>query len=496
VTAHVDIRHSGGRLLESHKAAEVDFVVSAAPAVARRERSLRKQRIMTADFVVASVGALVAATAWTGAGAARLHDYRWIFVGGLLALPFLLANCGLYRAGLLARRASELRRLASAIALWFVGLVVAEQIFAIAPANGLLLVVALGAFLALTIEREVVRRIFERLRVSGRLVRRVVVVGNRASVTDIARSFEHSPLGYTVMGVVLVEPDSLEPSVAGLPVVGHVDSLSTAIHDFEVDTVVIATSGVDAVTTTRLMRQLADVDVHIELSFAVRDVAHDRLVVTERGRLAVAHVLPPIRGGWRAAAKRTFDMTVAGTVMILAAPFFALMTVLVKLDSRGPVLFRQSRVGLDGRTFEMLKLRTMVRNAEELKAELVSLNEAAGPLFKMRNDPRITRIGRFLRATSLDELPQLWNVMRGDMSLVGPRPALPSEVQMWTPDLHHRLRVRPGLTGLWQISGRSDATFETYEHLDLYYTDNWSLARDLWIIIRTIPAVLTQRGAR
>jgi lipopolysaccharide/colanic/teichoic acid biosynthesis glycosyltransferase len=243
------------------------------------------------------------------------------------------------------------------------------------------------------------------------------------------------------------------------------------------------------------LRQLADVDVHIELSFAVRDVAHDRLIVTERGRLAVAHVLPPIRGGWRAGAKRAFDMIVAGTVMILAAPFYLAVMVAVKLDSPGPVLFRQRRVGRDGRTFEILNVRTMVRDAEALKAELAARNEAAGPLFKMRNDPRITRVGRILRSTSLDELLQLWNVVRGDMSLVGPRPALPEEVQAWTSDLHHRLRVRPGLTGLWQISGRSDASFESYEHLDLYYTDNWSLARDLWIIMRTIPAVVAQRGA-
>jgi lipopolysaccharide/colanic/teichoic acid biosynthesis glycosyltransferase len=181
--------------------------------------------------------------------------------------------------------------------------------------------------------------------------------------------------------------------------------------------------------------------------------------------------------------------------MIVAAPFLALIAIAIKLDSRGPVFFRQQRVGRNGEQFAMLKLRTMVTNAEALKAELASLNEAAGPLFKMRNDPRITRVGRLLRKTSLDEIPQLWNVVRGEMSLVGPRPALPEEVSAWTADLHHRLRVRPGLTGLWQISGRSDASFESYEHLDLYYTDNWSLARDLWIIARTIPAVIAQRGA-
>jgi exopolysaccharide biosynthesis polyprenyl glycosylphosphotransferase len=298
------------------------------------------------------------------------------------------------------------------------------------------------------------------------------------------------------LGAVLIDDEITERSVAGLPVLGRVQGLYGAVDDLDVDTVVIATASVDAMTTTRIMRRLAERGVHVELSLAVRDVAHDRMVVTERGRLAVVHVLPPIRRGWRAVAKRSLDVTVAGASMLVLFPFVGLVAVAIKLDSRGPVLFRQRRVGRDGKEFAMLKLRTMVNNAEDLKAELVSRNEAEGPLFKLRDDPRITRVGRWLRNYSLDELAQLWNVLRGDMSLVGPRPALPDELPAWTPDLHHRLRVRPGLTGLWQISGRSDATFEAYEHLDLYYTDNWSLARDLWIIARTIPAVLAQRGAR
>ena len=501
MTTHVDLPHAGNQLLDSYKSQGVTVMTapptieSAAPVVARRGRSMRKQRVITADFVVASTAAVVAARLWAGSGATALQEHRWIFVVGLLALPLLLANCGLYRAGLLARRSSELRRLISATALWFVGLVLLEYLTGTPPANGLLLVVTPAVFLGLAFERELVRRIFERLRASGGITRRAVVVGARSGVTDIAQSFEHALPGYSIVGVTLIEPDTDGPTVSGLPILGYVDTLCDAIARFSIDTVVIATSGVDPAYTTRLMRQLADTGVHIELSFAVRDVAHDRLVVTERGRLAVAHVLPPIRGGWRAAAKRTFDLALAGGAVVLAAPFLVFIAVAIKLDSRGPVFFRQQRVGRDGDQFAMLKLRTMVSNAEELKAELVSSNEAAGPLFKIRADPRVTRVGRLLRKTSLDEIPQLWNVVRGEMSLVGPRPALPDETRWWTADLHHRLRVRPGLTGMWQISGRSDATFESYEHLDLYYTDNWSLARDLWIIARTIPAVIAQRGA-
>jgi exopolysaccharide biosynthesis polyprenyl glycosylphosphotransferase len=500
VTTHVDLPTAGDQRfadLGSHGVTILNArpVADTAPVAGRRTRSPHKQRVMTADFVTATVALIIAGRVWSESSGLPLHEHRWSLLASLAVLPVVMANCGLYRAGLLARRAHELRRLAAAIAVWFVGLVAVEYAAGVAPANGLLLAVAPALFVALAIERELVRRLFERMRTSGNLVRRALLVGTQASVTEVARSLALSPRGYAVVGATLIDhTDGATPD--DIPSLGPIAALSASIERHDVDTVVIATNGIEPMTITRLLRQLADTGVHVELSLGVRDVAHDRLVVTERGRLAVAHVLPPIRNGWRAAAKRTFDVVAAGLAIVVAAPFLAMVAIAVKLDSRGPVFFRQRRVGRDGELFEIVKLRTMVTNAEALKAELETHNEAEGPLFKMRNDPRITRVGQFLRKTSLDELPQLWNVLRGDMSLVGPRPALPDELPKWTPDLHHRLRVRPGLTGLWQISGRSDASFESYEHLDLYYTDNWSLARDVWIILRTIPAVIAQRGAR
>lgn len=205
--------------------------------------------------------------------------------------------------------------------------------------------------------------------------------------------------------------------------------------------------------------------------------------------------LSPRWASWQSGAKRAIDIAVAATLLLVLLPLFALIALLIKLDSRGPVLFRQVRSGKDGKPFVFLKFRSMVADAEQRRAELEALNNADGPIFKMRRDPRATRVGRVLRRTSLDELPQLWNVLRGDMSLVGPRPPLPDEVARYAPWQHGRLAVRPGLTGLWQVSGRSLLGFEQMVMLDLEYIARWSLALDLRIVLRTIGAVLSMRGA-
>jgi exopolysaccharide biosynthesis polyprenyl glycosylphosphotransferase len=207
------------------------------------------------------------------------------------------------------------------------------------------------------------------------------------------------------------------------------------------------------------------------------------------------YVEPVVRNGWRATAKRSFDVLGAGLGLLLLSPVIALVAVAVRLDSPGPVFYGQTRVGRGNRPFRIWKFRTMVTNADELLEELAELNQADGPLFKIDHDPRITRVGRFLRRTSVDELPQLWNVLRNDMSLVGPRPGLPSEAVHWDAELRERLRVKPGITGMWQVHGRSDASFDEYARLDLYYVHNWSLLVDIGILARTIPTVLWSKGA-
>ena len=215
-----------------------------------------------------------------------------------------------------------------------------------------------------------------------------------------------------------------------------------------------------------------------------------RAHTTAIGYQPLLEMSPASLSGVQAGVKRVFDIAVSAIVAIIAAPLAAIVAALIKMEDGGPVLFRQQRVGRDGRPFEMIKFRTMIVDAEARLAAMEDGNERTGPLFKMEQDPRITRIGRFLRATSLDELPQLLNVFSGAMSLVGPRPALPKEVAAFPAELNARHQVRPGMTGLWQIEARDNPSFDAYLRLDLFYVQNWSLPLDLLIMLGTIDHIV------
>jgi exopolysaccharide biosynthesis polyprenyl glycosylphosphotransferase len=260
-------------------------------------------------------------------------------------------------------------------------------------------------------------------------------------------------------------------------------------------TALVAASAMDTELSTRLLRRLVEAGIHVEVTSTLRDVDHRRLRVRPIGPFPVMYVEPVIRNGWRATAKRSFDVVGAGVGLLLLSPVVALAALAVRLDSKGPIFYGQTRVGRGNRPFRIWKFRTMVPDADSMVAELADRNEADGPLFKIADDPRITRVGRILRKTSIDELPQLWNVLRNEMSLVGPRPGLPAEAVQWDAEVRERLRVKPGITGMWQVSGRSDSSFDEYARLDLYYVHNWSLLVDLGILLRTIPTVLWSKGA-
>ncbi len=225
------------------------------------------------------------------------------------------------------------------------------------------------------------------------------------------------------------------------------------------------------------------------------ELSYDRVNVASLSGIPLIGLKELSLKGGNLLLKRAIDLTLIALTAPVVLLFAGLLALAIKLDSPGPAIFKQVRIGKDGKPFTTYKFRTMVADAEARKAELAQLNEADGPIFKIRDDPRQTRVGRFLRRSSLDELPQLWNVVRDEMSLVGPRPQIPDEVAQYDEWHHRRLEVKPGLTGLWQVLGRSDTSFDDMVRLDIYYAENWSPLMDLRILLETIPAVLSGKGA-
>jgi exopolysaccharide biosynthesis polyprenyl glycosylphosphotransferase len=346
---------------------------------------------------------------------------------------------------------------------------------------------------SLLIERRIARHVFARLRATGRSVRRILIVGTDAHAIGLMNAYERNPhLGYRVIGMVGPDENAARGSVG---VLGTYDELDRILDRTQTSGVVMSLGSVSSDTVNAMTRRLTDAGYHVALSSLLNDIDVTRLRPQSFDGLTMIYVEPVARGGWRTAAKRAFDIVLAATILTLTAPLLLLSVIAIAIDSRGPAFFRQERVGRDGRRFQLVKLRSMVVGAEQQKESLRDLNEVDGPLFKMANDPRVTRVGRVLRKLSIDELPQLVCVLRGTMSIVGPRPALPDEAAQWDEQTRERLRVKPGLTGLWQVSGRSDSSFDQYRRLDLRYVDNWSLMHDIRICCRTALVVLLGRGA-
>jgi exopolysaccharide biosynthesis polyprenyl glycosylphosphotransferase len=416
---------------------------------------------------------------------------------GAVSLPawlLALARSGLYRTRFVTGRLCEFQRLVRAVVYGTVGTATLAFAFDIDAPRSWLAILFATSLVALTIGRSVVRAGISTRRRNGQLLRRVLVVGGNAEALALSGTLVADRThGYEVVGFLSDHP--VDGELTDIPVLGPIADALAIVRLTGVSSVMIATTAVDSFTSNRLARELADAGVHVELTSSLRDIATRRLSMRPLGRYPIVYLEPICRSGWRALAKRSFDVALSGTALVATLPLLLLTALAIRLDSSGPVLFRQRRVGKDGQTFSVLKFRTMVADAEARIVDLRAHNEVDGPLFKMRNDPRVTRLGRLLRKLSIDEVPQLWNVLRGEMSLVGPRPALPSEVESWHADLHGRLRVKPGITGMWQVSGRSNSSFEDYVRLDLYYVDNWSLATDLGIVLRTIPTVMFSRGA-
>ncbi|HSU02194.1 MAG TPA: exopolysaccharide biosynthesis polyprenyl glycosylphosphotransferase [Nocardioides sp.] len=322
---------------------------------------------------------------------------------------------------------------------------------------------------------------------------RLVLAGRPRDVREAMRELQHAR-GHEVVAVCLTRQPR-DPFVDVPTYLGFEESSDVARRHHADTLVVLPGARLTASEVRRLHWALDGVGTELCVGTGLIDVAPGRARVVASAGLNLVRVVPaPLRGP-RRWAKEVIERLASTAGLVLLLPLLGLLCLAIRLDSPGPALYRQVRVGRDGRSFTMYKLRSMVSSAEAERQGLTDANEADGVLFKMHQDPRITGLGRWLRKYSLDELPQLWNVVRGDMSLVGPRPALPDEVARYDVDPRRRLVVKPGCTGLWQVSGRSDLTWEQSVRLDLRYVDNWSLRLDLAILLRTVSAVLTHRGA-
>ncbi len=420
------------------------------------------------------------------------RQYFWLFVATFPVWPISFTRQYLYRARHISRSTDEAERVVKAIFYGFMG-VFAISIFSQVILSRFLAVIAfLLMLLFVGIERSVARYMFKRGRANGENLRNVYIVGKNAEGAFVRDMLDKDAShGYKVLGYL---EDQLPNGIADLE---NTEKALAAIKENSAGGVIIAATGIEVGTSNRLIRTLTENDVHVELSSTLCDIASDRLTIRPLGRFPMVYIEPVERGGWRASAKQMFDY-ILGTILFLGTLPILLAAMLgIKATSPGPIFFKQVRVGRDGEEFEVYKLRTMVIDAEKQLENVRHLNEAKGPIFKIKDDPRITKIGGLLRKTSIDELPQFINVLRGEMSIVGPRPALPNEVEQWKPELRNRLRVQPGITGMWQVGGRldGDGDGDDYGQLDLYYVDNWTLVTDLVIILRTVPAVLLQKGS-
>jgi exopolysaccharide biosynthesis polyprenyl glycosylphosphotransferase len=415
----------------------------------------------------------------------------------------VLAACRGYEHCDLGNGPDELRRVVRAGVYFLAGVGVAAFAFDANLARGFVAGMLPLAIAMTMLGRLINRRWLRSRRRRGRCTREVLVAGTPEHVRAVTRHFLRNPWsGYRVVGACV--PEGLA-GVAGaaisvgttqVPVVGPPDEVIEALAKSGADVLAVTDAEELGTSDLRLLGwELEGTGVDLVVAPAITDVAGPRIAIRPVSGLPLLHVEEPKLSGFGSVAKAIVDRLAAAAALVFLAPVFLVVAVIIKVTTAGPVFFKQERVGKLGKPFMMVKFRTMVVGAEAMLPEIVELNENDGLLFKMRNDPRVTPIGRWLRRWSLDELPQLFNVLKGQMSFVGPRPPLIAEAERYGDDVRRRLLVKPGLTGLWQVSGRSDLPWEEAVRLDLYYVDNWSPTLDLAILFRTLRATFAGHGA-
>ena len=473
----------------------------------------QRRRIVTTALIVGDVAMLIVATLL--ATVLRFNsllepvDFEnigititfWQLSFVLSAVWFVsIAAEGLYDIESLFWGAGELRRVARALALGVVGFILLTFALKMPGLSRAWTLIAWALAVVLVwCGRLGIRGWLRHQRLSGRMLRRTLIVGTNAEAAELVAVLRSAPdTGLVPVGCLAAthaDRLALDYMTGTVPVLGYARELSAIVGPAGIDTVIVATSAFEHEVISRMIAELRGQDVSIHISSGLLEVLTSRLWVREVAGIPLITVKRVSLSRTNLAVKRTFDVVVSLVLLILGLPLWALIAGLIKLTSAGPVFYRQRRLGQFGREFRMFKFRSMVMDADARLAELQEHNEVAGPMFKMKDDPRATRVGSVMRKFSIDELPQLLNVIRGEMSLVGPRPPIPSEATRYTPHDWRRLEVPPGMTGLWQVSGRSQLSFAEMVRLDLFYIENWNVALDISLILRTIPAVLFARGA-
>ncbi len=453
-----------------------------------------------ADYVCALAAGLLAYQI-------RFFDDRGYGAGAYLAislsLPFLwlvsVALAGGYDPRFIGVGPDEFRKVMNAGVCLTAGVAVVAYATKTDIARGYVVVALPSVTIFDLFARYALRKWLHKQRRLGLCLRKVVVVGHAPVVASLTEELRRTTYhGLSVVAACLAgRPDKLGlTEIAGVPAVVGLGDVADMVKRFEADTVaVLACPEMSGVRLRELAWELEKTDTDLCVAPALLDIAGPRTTIRPVAGLPLLHMDHPEFTGARRVIKTAFDRIFAASALLLMSPLFAVLCVIIRCSDGGPAFFRQVRVGLDGRAFTLYKFRTMVADADAQKDRLAALNETDAVLFKIRNDPRITRVGARLRRWSLDELPQLINVLRGDMSLVGPRPALPEEAALYRDHVRRRLVVRPGLTGLWQVNGRANLSWDESVRLDLRYVENWSFLLDVQILWKTWSAVRRGSGA-
>lgn len=498
----MSVRHQPRNLYEGARATGAAFPVQPGSAL-RRDANWQRNYVRTIIATDAGAAALSAALAFgIRFGGERTTPQVLLYLVSIVVMPALwvlaMTLCRTYEVRFHGVGSDEFRRVSEAGMVVIAGVATTSYAFRLELARGFV-VLALPLALALTLlGRYLARKTLHSRRIRGGCVQQVVAVGHVAAVAGLVRQLRsHAYHGMTVT-VACVPSGRQDPVLTelGVRVIGTFEEIPAAVLESDVDAVAVLPSPeLDGSALRRLGWQLEATRAELLVAPAVMEVVGPRIAIRPICGLPLLHVERPEFTGVRRAVKNVFDRCAASVGLLALLPVLLVLTVAVKTTSPGPALFRQTRIGRNGQPFSIYKLRTMHHRAELRVVELNAANEGNGVLFKIHADPRVTSVGKWLRRYSLDELPQLGNVLLGHMSLVGPRPPLASEVEAYGDDMRRRLLVKPGLTGLWQINGRSDLDWDEAVRLDLRYVENWSFAFDLMIIWKTAAAVLRGRGA-